>query len=227
VKIKAQNFLQLSFRTTFYFLMLACTFTLIAVFFVKTNFIRYILLTELTITGIAAFVYNYYNNSIIKYNLTSESTLGWNDINRLRYFDWFNTTPLMLISFILILSLFNNIPINISLIIIIIILDFIMLSFGYIGEQNILNKILANILGFIPFLILFYIIYITFIKDSKDIKSIVLFITYFVLWSMYGVLYMFDEKIMNQTFNILDCISKAFVSIGITIYFLLYYHQHL
>ena len=219
--IKSKNLTQLSYRTTYFFLILATIVSFSASFFLKSNNKRNILWIETIITAIASSIYYLYNKSIDKYNLTHKKTLGWENINKLRYLDWAFTTPLMLISLILLLSVNTGIKINIIQIIIIVILDWIMLAFGYLGEMNIIQKKISEILGFIPFIIIFYILYITFINGKNNLFNNILFIVYFLIWASYGILYMFDEKTMNMIFNILDCISKAFVSFFITGHLLL------
>jgi bacteriorhodopsin len=217
---KSKNFTQLTFRTTYYILIFASCFSFITSIFLNSRKEQYILWIESTITGSAAYIYLYYNIAIEKENITYEKPMGWDSINLLRYTDWFITTPLMLFSFILILTLNSNISININDIIIIIILNWVMLSFGYIGEKKIITKINADILGSIPFFILFWLIYKKYVK-GQNITNYILFGIYFIIWSMYGIIYLLDEGSMNQLFNILDCISKAFISTGITTYFLL------
>jgi bacteriorhodopsin len=182
---------------------------------------RNILWIESTITCIASSVYYLYNIEIDKYNLSHENTLGWEDVNRLRYMDWALTTPLMLISLIFVLSMNSGIAIHLSQIVGIVILDWLMLFFGYLGEKHILDKMVADVLGFIPFFLMFGFIYKMFLEGKKISENMVIFSIYFFLWIAYGVLYMFDEKTMNTVFNILDCVSKAFVSTGLTIYLLL------
>ena len=218
--IKSKNLTQLSYRTTYYFLILATIISFSASFFLKSNK-RNILWIETLITSIASSIYYLYNKAIDNSNLTHKKTLGWQNINKLRYLDWAFTTPLMLISLMLLLSINTGIKINIIQIIIIVILDWIMLAFGYLGEMNIIQKKISEILGFIPFIIIFYILYITFINGKNNLFNNILFIVYFLIWASYGILYMFDEKTMNMIFNILDCISKAFVSFFITGHLLL------
>jgi bacteriorhodopsin len=182
---------------------------------------RNILWIESTITFIASTVYYLYNIEIDKYNLSHENTLGWEDVNRLRYMDWALTTPLMLISLMFVLSMNSGIAIHLSQIVGIVILDWLMLFFGYLGEKHILDKMVADVLGFVPFFLMFGFIYKMFLEGKKNSENMVIFSIYFFLWIAYGVLYRFDEKTMNTVFNILDCVSKAFVSTGLTIYLLL------
>ena len=47
----------------------------------------------------------------------------------------------------------------------------------------------------------------------------ILYWAFFILWSMYGVLYMMDEKTKNVGFNIIDLCAKCFVGIFFWAYF--------
>ena len=87
------------------------------------------------------------------------------------------------------------------------------------GEINILEKIEASVLGFIPFILIFYLIYKTFIKGHNSIANKVIFGIYVSLWSLYGVVYMFDEELKNICFNALDLFSKSFVVLGLWAYY--------
>jgi len=216
----SKNFTQLSFRTTYVFMVLACILAFSASFFVKTPNMRKILWVETIICGFASYIYAQYNDSIDTYNLSHTRTLGWAGVNKLRYIDWAVTTPLMLISLTLFLSHHSNVKVDPSLYFGIVILDWLMLYFGYAGETNKMTKMMADIFGFIPLIVIFGLLYRTFIHGRNNKENNIIISVYFVIWSLYGVLYMFDEKVMNTWFNILDCIAKAFVSMAITAYFL-------
>ncbi len=102
----------------------------------------------------------------------------------IRYYDWFFTTPTMLISTVLYfkyeehiqnnkpgtLDLFTVFKQEQSTIIQIIISNFLMLLFGYLGEKNRINKKIGIPLGFIFFAITFNIIYENYaIKSTSPI----------------------------------------------------------
>jgi bacteriorhodopsin len=137
------------------------------------------------------------------------------------YLDWFATTPLLLISLIIYLSYLknkyendktidtNDDTFNIILkdkkVLIIILLNFLMLVLGYMGESKFMNYILANILGFIPFIIFLYIIWANYCNKS----NIHVFIIFTVIWTMYGIVYFFGNNSKNIMYNILDIIAKG------------------
>jgi hypothetical protein len=94
-----------------------------------------------------------------------------------------------------------------------------MLTFGYLGETNITSRETGLIGGFIAFFLMFAIIYTKFIMPKWSMANNLLFGLYFVVWSLYGVVYMFDTQMKNALTNILDLISKCFVGLGLWAYY--------
>jgi len=215
---------QITFEITYYFLIFACILSFISIFIVKNSKMRIILGIEVIITGFAGFIYyNILKNVMNKYkesNSNIKLSGRLDEIDVLRYADWPITTPLMLISLSLILSFNSGIKHSIIGTIVIVILDWIMLYFGYLGYQKILDKRIANILGFIPFVLIFIILYMIYIKPKNIFINNLLFISYFIIWALYGIFYLVDEKIMNILYNILCLIAKPFIAICIAIDFL-------
>jgi len=195
-KEKETKFTQNSFRATYILMLTACFIVVCTAIYVPSREKRTILGIEFIITAIASYVYSKYNDSIDEHNLSHTTTLGWKGVNHLRYFDWAFTTPLMLISLSLLLSMNSGIKISIPVISSIVVLDWLMLWVGYLGETRQMNRTTADIVGFVPFFVIFYMLYSTFI-DGKSMANNILFSVYFFIWIMYGILYMFDEQIMN------------------------------
>lgn len=142
-----------------------------------------------------------------------------------RYWDWAFTTPTMLITLIFYLiflkhkntgtsyqlqffDVFNK---EFNTIIIILLLNWLMLLFGYLGEVNFLPVLLGVFLGFIPFLIYYYIIYKKYAILSND--GLIIFFYFFIVWSLYGVVAVLPYNIKNMCYNILDLFSKNFFGI--------------
>jgi len=153
-----------------------------------------------------------------------------------RYFDWAFTTPTMLISliFYLIFLKYKDTDISYKLnffelfnqelytIIIILLLNWLMLLFGYLGEINLLPTLLGVSLGFIPFLIYYYIIYKKYAILSND--GFKIFLYFFIVWSFYGIVAVLPYKIKNICYNILDLFSKNFF--GIFLSYLLFVNSY-
>lgn len=145
-----------------------------------------------------------------------------------RYFDWVITTPSMLLTYSIFLiylkntqkeekdqehnkSMYQLIKENWKILLPIILLNWLMLLFGYLGEMNVLPMITANILGFIPFIIYFGMIYYYFAKDFLLGRQT--FAIFFGLWLLYGVAAFFPYYLKNSCFNILDLFAKNFFGI--------------
>ena len=69
------------------------------------------------------------------------------------------------------------------------------------------------------FFAMFFIIYIHFIKPKYNYTNYLLFGIYIVVWSIYGIVYMFNQVNKNIIMNLLDCIAKCFVGIFLWIYY--------
>lgn len=186
----------------------------------KYQVLKYILAIETTVNLIASVAYN----NLLK--LSSASTIDYGTITSFRYLDWICTTPLLLISLTLYLEYQKNQDqnhdqnqdqqpkFNYSKLGIIILLNIFMLLFGYLGETNKINYILACILGFIPFFIMFYLIWKWYGNYNKNITIYTIFV---FVWSLYGIVYFLPKNSKNISYNILDIIAK--VGFGILIWF--------
>ena len=145
-----------------------------------------------------------------------------------RYFDWVITTPTMLINLIFYLIFLkdknNNISDNLNFfklfkkefntIITVLLLNWSMLLFGYLGETSAIPLLLGVSLGFIPFLIYYYIIYKKYALLSND--GFKIYFYFFIFWSLYGIVAVLPYKIKNICYNILDLFSKNFFGIFLT-----------
>ena len=139
-----------------------------------------------------------------------------------RYIDWVITTPTMLITLISYLIYLNKRTIqetykldfftilkeNLDIIIPVVLLNWLMLLFGYLGEMKIIPVLLGVFLGFIPFLIYYYMIYVNYV--TKNTSGYFLFWYFFVFWSLYGVVAVLPYYIKNSFYNILDLFAKNF-----------------
>jgi hypothetical protein len=147
------------------------------------------------------------------------------NITPYRYFDWFLTTPTMLITLTAFLSkkYFTNlsdfIKDNKKNLIIIGLANALMLLFGLLGEFNVINYTTGVLLGFIPFLYYYKKIYDEYInkESTRDQKG--LFWFFFIIWSLYGAAALFPYSIKNTMYNMLDLISKNLLGL-ILVYFI-------
>jgi len=139
-----------------------------------------------------------------------------------RYIDWAITTPTMLITLIFYLiylnkksinettglKLFTLLKDNSNTIIPIIVLNWLMLLFGYLGEMEIIAPLLGIFLGFIPFLMYYYIIYVNYVGEHTS--GYLLFWYFFFFWSLYGFVAILPYYLKNSCYNILDLFAKNF-----------------
>ena len=184
----------------------------------KQFFLKEMLLLEVIVQFIEGsfYIYWFYNFKTIL-NITPK-----------RYFDWAFTTPSMLLTLIFYLiflkykendlsdklnfiDLFKQ---EFNTISIIFLLNWLMLLFGYLGEINVLPVFLGVTLGFIPFLMYYYIIYTKYAVLSND--GLKMFLYFFIIWSLYGIVAVLPYKIKNICYNILDLFSKNFFGIFLT-----------
>ena len=160
------------------------------------------------VTSVAAFHYYYMIN-------TQGSPVAY------RYFDWFFTTPILLIDLCIILDIYQF-----NFIIKIILLNTLMLLFGYFGEIKILSMLNSTILGFIPFILIFYMIKQKIDNNEKlDQKSSNLlnidnsYLIYYIflgLWSFYGINHLLlNLNIKNIIYNLLDLLTKGIFALYI------------
>lgn len=95
-----------------------------------------------------------------------------------------------------------------------------MLYTGYLGEQGHLSRNTATMLGFVPFVVMFYLIYKIFMSTQFVLSNYVFFGIYIVVWSLYGFVYLLEkEEWKNMAMNILDCIAKCLVGIGLFLFY--------
>ncbi len=150
-----------------------------------------------------------------------------------RYFDWMITTPTMLINLIFYLIYLKNkddtlefftlFKKEFNTIFIILLLNWAMLLFGYLGETLVIPIIAGVVLGFIPFLIYYYIIYKQYAELSTD-TGIKMFYYFFIFWALYGVAAVLPYKLKNMGYNMLDLFSKNFF--GLFLAYLLFFNRN-
>ena len=156
----------------------------------------------------------------LAYNLTKVT-----NVTPRRYIDWVITTPTMLLTLMMYLIYLNKkqeekheleeleffklCQENSTVFITVLLLNWAMLFFGYLGEIKRIPVVLGAFLGFVPFLIYYYIIYVNFVTPS----GYLLFWYFFFFWSLYGFVAVLPYYLKNACYNILDLFSKNFFGI--------------
>lgn len=155
-----------------------------------------------------------------------------------RYFDWFITTPTMLISTVLYFkykSALNKLKeekasqekveetmkdVRIGNILKsenkwikwIVICNAAMLVLGLLGELKMIPLLISNFIGFLFFGVVFYILF-TYAKD--DAESMKLYMFFLTVWSFYGFAHLLPTIPKNIAYNLLDIVAKNFYGLFI------------
>jgi bacteriorhodopsin len=213
-----QYYVKFSFSITYIFLLTTATITFIEAMRTASPTVRHVLNLETAISVIAGYFYSVFLEKISAYE-KEDKKIDWADISSTRYIDWSMTTPLMLLVLSLVLSENIGKKITLSLILIIIGLNYAMLYLGYLGEVGQMDKWQACGFGFIAFFAMFGLIYKNFVLPMYNLSNYVLFGIFVVIWAFYGVVYLMNETYKNIGMNILDCIAKCCVGLGLWAYF--------
>ena len=142
------------------------------------------------------------------------------DVTPRRYYDWFLTTPTMLLATVIYFKYLEGnhftigdfIKENKINIIKLFGFNWLMLLFGYLGETNKMPLLISVFIGFIFFILSFYTIYSQYVTTTE---ALYLFNFLFVVWGLYGVVAFLSTNLKNFLYNILDIISKNFYGLYI------------
>ena len=193
----------------------------IGAFFVKVPTI-YFLIKQLLVLELAVQIIEGAFYFWLAYNFTKVL-----NVTPKRYIDWSITTPTMLTTLMVYLIYLNKmvenntndlefftiLKDNSNIFIPVIILNWLMLLFGYLGEMRIIPVFLGVFLGFIPFLTYYYIIYVNYVNQNQNKSGYLLFWYFFFFWSLYGIVAVLPYYVKNTFYNILDLFAKNFFGI--------------
>jgi bacteriorhodopsin len=210
------DLVKFTFYVTYVLLITTGTITFIEAMATTNPTVRHIMNLETCISIIAGYFYSKFVDKVT----TGNGVIDYKDINETRYNDWFITTPLMILALMLSLSYNSNKhSVHIGTYAAAVLLNFGMLYTGYLGEKKTISKTTGVLSGFAFFAALFALIYLYFVKGSTKTFNFILFGMYFIVWSLYGVVYLLDEENKNIAYNILDVTAKCFVGVGLWAYF--------
>jgi bacteriorhodopsin len=202
-----------SFYLTYVLLLTTGTITFIEALRTKIPMVQHIMNLETCISVVAGYFYSVFHEKVKKMK-----EIDWKEMTRLRYVDWAITTPIMLLVLSLVLSFNTNTKIKLHWYALTVVFNYLMLYFGYLGETGKLEKVTASILGFIAFFLTYGLIFLNYLSKYNRDNSII-FSMFLIVWSMYGVVYHFEEEKKNVAYNYLDLTSKCFVGIALWIYY--------
>lgn len=209
--------------------------------------LKEVLIMEMVVQVIEFCFYIWLAYGLFSYSKKSNFPLF--DVTKRRYIDWFITTPTMLLSTIIFLqyikikekkkkeeekemitedqkkkenlSYLEFIKTHKKIITLIILSNAMMLLFGYLVENQKMDKYTGIGIGFIFLVISFYLIYKEFAIHSEDGKKLFFFM--FLIWSLYGVAAIFPFYIKNISYNVLDVFAKNFF--GIFLYLMILWRR--
>ena len=191
----------------------------VGAFFVKVPtmyaIIRQLLILELVVQFFEGMFYVW-----LAYNFTKVL-----NVTPKRYIDWVITTPTMLITLMIYLIYLNKkvenktgelefftlVKENSNVFILVLLLNWLMLFFGYLGEIKAIPVLLGIFLGFIPFLIYYYLIYVNYV--TQNTSGYLLFWYFFIFWGLYGFVAVLPYYLKNALYNILDLFAKNFFGV--------------
>ena len=210
---KKTRLVKLTFYITYAFLVTTATITFIEAIRTKDDKVRHILNLETCISVVAAYFYSMFMKKV------DVDKIDYKDITLNRYADWAITTPIMLLVLMLALAYNNNESVYFRNFFMVLIFNYGMLLFGYLGESKMMEKVKANIIGFLCFAIMYYIIWNSHLNGKPNSDNTMLYLAFVILWIGYGLGYYMKEKEKNVSYNVLDLFSKCFVGIFFWAYF--------
>jgi len=177
----------------------------------ENRYLKNALISETAVNVIATIAYIYFIQYLYDDKIPLEGVTSF------RYLDWVITTPLLLLSFALYSSYRTNKEresgekfqdVDFTPLSYIIVLNLIMLLFGFLGENKLMNKHYAFAIAIVAFALLFYFIYEDYVKDKAESLT-PLYGVFLFVWFLYGVAYYLPVMSKNIMYNILDIIAKS------------------
>jgi len=196
-----------SFYITYAFLITTATITFIEAIRTNNSKIRHILNLETVISIIAGFFYTEFIKKI------QNKEIDYREINMTRYIDWAITTPVMILVLCLVMAYNSNKSISASYMLLLFVVNYLMLGFGYMGEVKTIDRNVALGLGSLSFIVLYGIIYYSFLNNNSNFDNSMIFWAFVIFWAFYGVFYNLKDEDKNVGYNVLDLFSKCFVGI--------------
>jgi bacteriorhodopsin len=129
------------------------------------------------------------------------------DVITYRYFDWVFTTPILLIDLCLFVGIYD-----VRIISELVFYNMLMLGGGYLGEIGMVPLYVSNIVGFIPFILIYKKIKETLKnkKNKKNNENNNIVNGFFGLWSLYGINQLNPyRRSRSLVYNGLDFITKG------------------
>lgn len=217
-KISKEELFRLNISFNIVFIILVAVLFFIFIQIIKSDNKKIINLLSLE-CGVLVVASYFYYKFIKDTNIENIENFDYNKIITYRYMDWSLTTPILLLTLLLFIQYLNNKFVNFWYYLIVFILNYIMLFFGYLGETGKLNKMLGLFFGFIAYILMILFIYIKFIYYNKSDMIKYLFIIFVIIWASYGVIYLLEDETKNHWYNHQDIVAKGLFSTFIWFYY--------
>jgi len=175
--------------------------------------IRHILNIETAVSLVAGMVYGLF------VTMSQKPDFDIAAVTPIRYVDWAITTPMLLLVFLLFFNFYNRETLHAGDYGLVVLLNFVMLISGYLGETGRIPRTPACAIGFIAFAAMIGVIYTRFLHGAARRDLLAVFIAFVVIWSAYGVAFMLPVTEKNLAYNALDTISKVFLGLFMWVYY--------
>jgi hypothetical protein len=213
-----QYYIKASFMITYILLLTTATITFIEAMRTQVPGIRHVLNLETCISIVAGYFYSVFLSQIDGFSKENKP-MDWSEITKTRYIDWSITTPMMLLTLCIVLGMEHKKKVGLYAILAILAFNYIMLYTGYLGETKVIDRTAGLAVGFAAFFAMFYIIWANFVKGNSNFSGNFLYMFYLLVWGLYGIVYMLEDGVKNIAMNILDCIAKCLIGLGLWVYY--------
>jgi bacteriorhodopsin len=169
-----------------------------------------ILILESIVNFIATYFYSFFTKDASQNEEVSES-----NITSFRYVDWMLTTPFLITAVALYAGYANKqedgtYQFNARGLVPIVIYNWLMLLFGFLGETGRISRVSGLVAGFLFFGLLLQSFWSSYVISNAS-KGLFAFLV--VVWGFYGIFYMLPSSYKTVGYNFLDLVSKVGFSI--------------
>ena len=149
------------------------------------------------------------------------------DVTYTRYFDWFISTPIMLLTTIYLFEYIRSKDENKVTTITeitnthwytifkILTANLIMLLSGFLAEIGRISRPFAFVTGTIGLLVAFSYIFVYFVTSNLVIQCLFWFMAF--VWFLYGIVFLLPYVVKNMSYNFLDIFSKNFYGLFVAV----------
>jgi hypothetical protein len=174
----------------------------------RLRFLHTLLILEGSVQAVEFIFYLY---------IVSRRVIPLQQLASYRYMDWVLTTPVMLVTLAAYMSMststFSEFWVENfeSRLLPMVMYNEAMMLFGWLGEMGYVNLWIAAAGGFVAFVLAFRILY-SFAGSHRALFWVVA-----IVWSVYGIAYLFPAPTKNAVYNLLDVVAKNFFGVFLSV----------